>query len=251
MNHRKKAIALAGTAALALAATGAHASLVLVGQTQMQGTGFGTVNTVLTISSPGSGTVEAGSVGVASNGQTVTSGDVQSGGQGQALFGTPTLGSLGLTSLSDLRIVFNAVEPAGNSITLQTAANNAALALTFFTQTGGTWSSAYTATLNPNTVPFATTQTGTGNSGYVFALDSAHAAAATTAIGAGNLANARIGLGARAIDATGGPETFFVARANQIVSPIATPVIPEPSTWALMLAGLVGLGAVARRRAKQ
>ena len=76
MIHRKKVFALAGTAALALAATGAQASLVLDSPTpvDLNGTGHGAVSTLLTISSPGSSSNEAGSVGW--NGSTVvTSGD--------------------------------------------------------------------------------------------------------------------------------------------------------------------------------
>ncbi|HWI12423.1 MAG TPA: PEP-CTERM sorting domain-containing protein [Burkholderiaceae bacterium] len=53
----------------------------------------------------------------------------------------------------------------------------------------------------------------------------------------------RAGLSASASDATGGNETFFIADAG---GPIAA--VPEPQTYALLLAGLAGIGFVARRR---
>src|SRR5512133_2569344 len=100
-----RALALAG---LATAASTSHAALISLGEQQFQGTGLGAVNTVLTLTSPGNSTTESGSV--AFNGSTaVTTGDTL------ALNNTPTLGTLGVTSASDLRIVFNAQEPGNGT----------------------------------------------------------------------------------------------------------------------------------------
>ena len=53
----------------------------------------------------------------------------------------------------------------------------------------------------------------------------------------------RIGLSAVVLNATGGQETFFVTNLGAVPPPI-----PEPETYALMIAGLGVVGFVARRR---
>ena len=53
----------------------------------------------------------------------------------------------------------------------------------------------------------------------------------------------RVGLAATANNATGGFETFFVANSASTVTPV-----PEPQTYALMLAGLGAVGLLVQRR---
>src|SRR3954468_501578 len=116
-SFRRMKLAMAVGAALALGSTAASASLVLVSPTDVNGAGLGAVNTVLTISSPGSTSTETGSVGLNTSGVQVTSGDVLTGtSQTQ----TRTLGTVGINSAASLRVVFNASEPgnADNSINL-------------------------------------------------------------------------------------------------------------------------------------
>lgn len=226
---------LASAGLLALAAGAANASLVLVSPEDFSGTGLGATNTILTINSPANSSFESGSVAFGD----VTSGNVLTGASQTR---TRTLGDLGVTSASTLRVVFNALEPGGanNGITLSD------LVLNIWSPTGTLLftSGAFAP------VDFANTATGAGNSGFVFGLDDAQQAAAAVAFG-GSFQSNVVGLSAAAgcdagapagcLGATGGFETFFVA--NSTVT-----AIPEPETYALMLAGLALVGWMAKRR---
>ena len=236
----RKFVAPGGAALLALATMSAHASLVLLGPEDFGGTGLGAVNTVLTINSPANTTFESGSVAF---------GDVTSGNtmNGNSQTQTRTLGELGITSASTLRVVFNALEPndAGSGgVSLDD------LVLTIYSPNGDVL-----FTSQPFTgIDFADTFSGAGNSGFVFALDAAQQAAAAAAFGAG-FANNVVGLSATAgcsasspascQGATGGFETFFVANSSTVAA------IPEPNTYLLLFAGLGAIGIAARRRSER
>jgi hypothetical protein len=219
---------LALTAAVATLAVPAHAMLVLQGPEDFDGTGLGAVNTVLTLLSPGSSSDEIGAVRrlPGEDGDIIT---------GDALLGTSqtqtlSLASLGITSASDLRVVFNAVEPGtadANGITLND------LRLSIFSPDGTELFNSGSLTAP---IDFAETFTGVGNAGFVFALDAAQASAAQALAFGADFGDNLVGLYANLSDATGGPETFFVAS------------IPEPQTYALMLAGLGVVGFMAARR---
>jgi len=225
---------LALASAVATLAIPAHAMLVLQGPEDFGGTGLGAVNTVLTLLSPGSSSDEIGAVRrlPGEDGDVITGNALTGASQSQTL----SLASLGIASASDLRVIFNAIEPGNGDagITLND------LRLSIFSPDGTELFNSGTLT---SPVDFADTFTGAGNSGFVFALDAAQAAAAQAlAFGADFGANL-IGLYANLSDATGGPETFFVASTGGV-----TPPIPEPQTYALMLAGLGVVGFVAARR---
>lgn len=220
-------LSLLAASLLALGGTAAHAQLVLVAPIDFQGSGLGSVSTILTIASPGSSTTEAG--GVSWNGST----DVKTGnflnGASQTL--TRSFADLGVTSASSLRVVFNALEPGGllNSIDLT------GLTLGVYNAAG---TQVFSASI-PQTYAFADTFTGAGNSGFVFGLTGA----SLTQLAAVFNSNLRVGLTASAANATGGFETFFVGNAATPVTPV-----PEPESYAMMLAGLGVMGFIALRR---
>ena len=219
---------LAAAAVLLSIAGAARADLTLVAPENFQGSGLGSVNTVLTLQSPGSTSNESGSV--AWNGTTdVTAGDAMTGASQSR---TRTFAELGVTSASSLRVVFNALEPgnAANSISLTD------LTLNVYSSTGAVVFSATT----PTSYSFADTFTGAGNSGFVFALNTAEAAELQSVFAP----SLRIGLNATAANATGGFETFFVANGTTV-----TPV-PEPSSLALLLGGLGCVVTLSKRRAR-
>jgi hypothetical protein len=216
-------------AALACAGGAAHASLTLGGAQDYQGTGLGAVNTILTIQSPGSTTSETGQVAF-SNGSDVVTGHAMTGGSQTR---TRTFADLAVTSAANLRVVFNALEP-GNAAAGGIALSN--LQLNVYNAAGT--STLFTASLD-HPYSFADTMTGAGNSGFVFRLTDTEAAQLQAVFSP----TGHVGLAATANDATGGFETFFVANGTSTVVPI-----PEPGTYALMLAGLGVIAFVSQRR---
>ena len=213
-----------------VSASSSYASLIYLGTEQFEGTGLGTVNTILTIQKQGEA---SGSVSF--NGTTdVFTGDAKTGNSQTQ---TRTIAELGITSASDLRIVFNAAEPAGNSITLQD------LQLDIYNSSGKSIfnSGAFTAQT------FDITYTGTGSSGFVFGLDADQAAAAQLAAFTGNLGNYKIGLSATVTSAAGASETFFAINSAGVVPPSE---LPEPGSVALLGLGLLGFVAARRKAGK-
>lgn len=224
----------------------ARADLVFGGIVTVGGTGLGTVNTVLTIQN---NPTEAGCVGFTSGGDVTgtftsssqsgcTSGTDTDIKTGASQTQTRTLADASVTSGSNFSILFNAVEPSGNSISLD------GLVATFYNATTGAvlFSAVYTGT---NPLNFPSTQTGTGNTGAEFHLNSTEAAELQGFINTLGTGGIRVGLGASAGNpnpAEGGNETFFIFNSG------AATVVPEPSTVVLTASGMLGLVGFVRRR---
>lgn len=227
---RRSTIAAACLAA-ALACSTANAALTLVAPEDFSGSGLGAVNTSLTLQSKGSSTFESGAVGVGAANSLLITGDAKTGSSQTQLL---TLGDLGIASASDLRVVFNAAEPGAAALSGITLEN---LVLTVYDASGATLftSGAFTP------ISFADTATGVGNSGFVFAFDATDLALAQSTVFTGDFASYRLGLTASTSAAQGGADTFFIAASM-------TAPVPEPQTYALLLAGLGVIGFVGRRR---
>ena len=218
--HKK--MVLAGLVAATFAVP-AYANLVLVSPDSIDvtGTGLGNVSTVLTLQSPANTTNEAGSVIANGSGETET-------GNTQAITQLRTFSEVGVTDASFLGIVFNPSEPQNGAENI--LLNSLTLSIYGATTDPILFSTTYTGPTN-----FISTETGTGKSGFLFQLDAAQAATLNGLLAtAGD--GARIGLAADLSNATGGLETFYAV------------AIPEPGIWALMIAGMLGVAGIARRK---
>jgi hypothetical protein len=223
-----------------------QASLILLNPTPISGAGLGNVNTVLTLQSPAASTTEAGCVlagGTAGSAAQCTAafGSGFTGGTvltGAAQIGAPTIGTLGIVNATDLRIILNAAEPAGDAITVQQ------LALNLF---NGTTLVGTTHTLAaPVTIP--NTFTGVGQAGFAFGLNAAEAAtvqAQLNALTPAQRAAVQVTLAAQLTGAGGAPESFSVARAT---GGVGGAEIPEPATMSLVGSALLGAAFLLRRK---
>jgi hypothetical protein len=136
------------------------------------------------------------------------------GGDEQAINNAFSAPSLGLTDFNNLRIIFNASQPASGPISLDN------LALTLWNPANGQILDAKYVQNPP--VFFASTNPGTGNAGFGFALTPAEAAQENGILAA--FPNLFIGLSANASMATGGLETFSVGVSGATA-------VPEPAAF--------------------
>ena len=254
MKLRAISIAAGAVAAVAFAIPqSASASLVYDAAIQASAQGFGNAPRDLTLQATGQDTFESGGLAVSPTGTIVFGSTISDPnpllfmGNGVAnqsgttslpnpladdqKYGIPTIGSLAITNANQIAVLFNATEPSGDSV------NVLDVTLKFYSSTG-TLLGAIDGSQN-----FANSNPGNGVAGFTFVVDQAQQAYVN-----GLLANGpttTLALEASIGNFAGGPESFLIYNLGTAVAPI-----PEPETYALMLAGLGAIGFMAKRRRK-
>ena len=225
---------------MSMAGTSARADIILLGPQQVHPAGVGTVQTVLSIQSPGGNTRENGGVGWNGNKDYIFGDATRGNANNAATNSTYTMAQLGVSNPGDLKIYFTINEPNGqnqsnvivNSITL-TAYNSTTGQATVI----GTYTPPKDGPSN-----FTINNCGQGCSEYAFGLDAQSQAALAAALAADP--NLRLGLAADISQAQGGPEHFFFGAGKGGAQ------VPEPATMVLLGTGLAGVAASIRKRRK-
>ncbi|HVF64178.1 MAG TPA: PEP-CTERM sorting domain-containing protein [Casimicrobiaceae bacterium] len=234
----------------ALLSASASASLIYQSGILLSAQGFGSAPRDLTIQETGAnqdgsesgcvrpnatGTIVIGPIActgadatILGNGVIPTGGDEPAPLSDDNKYGIPTLGSLGITSASQIGILFNATEPAGDS------ANVTDLTLNFFSSAGVLLGSI------DGSFNFPSTNPGNGIAGFVFVIDAAQQALVAPFIQPTTI----VSLFSTITDISGGPETFTIV--NLSTAPPAK--ISEPGSLALLGVAVLGTVVALRRR---
>jgi hypothetical protein len=248
-------LALATVATLAVA-TPAYAGLVYDANATLSAQGFGSAPRDLTIQGTGNATIEGGCVGVSSGGVINVGGTNSCAGADAGndpngyvtslhdetppptdnqKFGIPTAASLGITTASQIGILFNVTDPGSASgVTLND------LTLKFY-NSAGTLLGSIDNQFNGDF--FSASDIGNGSAGFIFDIAPDEYAYVNAILGSGTVYMA---LEATVTGVHGGPESFAIV--NLSAPPGA---VPEPATWAMMLLGFGGMGFAMRRSRKR
>jgi hypothetical protein len=212
----------------------AAANVVLLGPTQIQPAGIGTVSSLLSLQSQGNSSDESGSVSWNGTTSVVTPGPntITTGGANNT---TRTFSEIGLTSAADLRVFLNINEPPPSADVL--------LRSLVFNVYNASGTVVFTGSL-AGSVNLTQVQSGIGMAGYAFGLDAGEAAALQGVFSP----TLRIGISSSIGNAQGGFENFFVGRAAQVTPPVPGTEVPEPGTLALLSFAIGGLAFVRRKK---
>lgn len=130
-----------------------------------------------------------------------------------------------------MRLVFNAVEPGGDGLTVTDLTVKFYMGDDVVAAIDGSFS-------------LASTLTGNGNSGFLVHADAQQQSFLNTHVfGQSGYSDYRIALESTITGSAGGPESFSALPAMESVS-----VVPEPETYAMLLSGLGLIGFATRRR---
>jgi hypothetical protein len=261
---RRRLLAGAFAAAAFAAPQMASASIVYERPIYDTGTGFGNEPRLLTAQERGprkNGT-ESACVGVSGgqtsvgaqncisdsrvfqgNGVTNVGGDEVNPQREGNKFDTPTIGELGFNGAEDIGLIFNATDPAGNSIRIDD------VTLKFFL------GDQLIAAIDGN-MTFNTTEAGNGVAGFLLSVDEEQQAYLNaTVFSLGNFRDVRLALETTISGAAGGPESFYATNLNRNPSSTGSTgstggtQVPAPAGLGLFALGALALFA-RRRRAR-
>lgn len=248
MKISKLSTAIAVSSVMLVMSAGANANLVQNGQLQIGAQGFGNAPRLLTIQGQGNSSTESGAIGIvggvlvaltpgisnasvfSGNGVTNLGGDTVNPLSDNQKFGIPTLGELNWTSGANVNLLFNATEPGGDGLTVTD------VTLKFYN--GNSVIAAIDGSFS-----LASTFTGNGSAGFLINVDAAQQTFLnSTVFNQAGASAFRIALESTITGVGGGPESFSAVSA--------VTAVPEPETYAMMLAGLGLMGMVGVRRKK-
>ena len=219
--------------------TTASASLVYDSSVVVSGAGFGNIPRHLTVQGTGNQTSISGCVGLSgdslafgdcvldsqvfdNNGVQNTGGDEPPPLADNQKYGAPTIAELGITSADQIRIIFDATQQGGGSVTITD------LTLKFYAADGSFVGAIDGSQTFDSTVP------GNGGAGFAFVVSQDELAQVNTFLAT----TSRLTLEASFTGAGAGPESFFIENAGGGVPS----EVPEPGTWMSLAGGLFVLG---------
>ncbi len=231
----------------------ASASLVFDADIRATAQGFGNAPRDLTLQATGQAATESGCVGVSNTGAitfgtcvsdaSVFAGNGVTNLNGTAAmpnpladnqkYGIPTIGSLGITSASQIGVLFNPTEPGGDSIDVID------VTLKFYTSDG-----MFLGAIDGQH-SFASSDPGNGVAGFTFVVDAAQQGFVNSLLAAGG-AGTTLALEATIGNFAGGPDSFLIFNTN---GPGVD--VPEPATIALLGLGMLGFAASRRKLKKK
>jgi hypothetical protein len=257
-----KKLVFAGVSAVAIGAFAAPASANIIYDSSINitGQGFGNAPRLLTLQEKGngdnieSGCVRAGAGGSISFGAGACIGDPSAGlfqGNGKAnvggdevqpqadnqKFGVPTLAELGFRDASDIGLLFNAIEPGGDGVSIDD------VTLKFYDTSGSLLAAIDGSHQLSSTFP------GNGNAGFVFTVDATQQAFLNSAIfNLPNFSDIRIALESTISNAQAGPESWLAFNTGRSGGSSGGTPVPAPAGLGLFALAALGLAAKRRRR---